>query len=61
MTEIEIKTVTIEQYANVQRALSADDPLAELEYQAKILRAKLQAMGIPTSDIERKRKGEQRN
>ena len=53
MTLDELKQVTIDYYVNLQRIKKADtgnNP--ELEYQLKIARNKLSALGLSTEDYE---------
>ncbi|MCC8068114.1 MAG: hypothetical protein LIO94_13600 [Clostridiales bacterium] len=52
MTEKELKDQTIREYVNLQRLKNADDRDKELEYQEKILKARLQSLGVPTEDLE---------
>lgn len=53
MTLDELKQVTIDYYVNLQRIKKADtgnNP--ELEYQLKVYRNKLSALGIPAEEYE---------
>lgn len=53
MTENELKQVTIDYYVNLQRikkAETANNP--ELEYQLKVVKNKLAALGIPSEEYE---------
>lgn len=53
MTENEWKQVTIDYYVNLQRikkAETANNP--ELEYQLKVVKNKLAALGIPSEEYE---------
>lgn len=52
MTEKELKDQTIREYVNIQRIKHADDKEKELEYQEKVLRARLQSLGVPTEDLD---------
>ncbi|MCX4298881.1 MAG: hypothetical protein OSJ73_17920 [Lachnospiraceae bacterium] len=52
MNELELKEQAIKEFVNLQRLKAADNKEKELEYQEKILRARLQALGIPTEDLE---------
>ncbi|MCD7739134.1 MAG: hypothetical protein LUH58_08880 [Lachnospiraceae bacterium] len=52
MTEKELKDQTIREYVNLQRIKNAEDREKELAYQEKILKARLQSLGIPTEDLE---------
>jgi len=40
------------QYVDLKRILSADDPKQEAQAQLDIVKAKMQAMGIVTTDLE---------
>lgn len=42
----------IDNYTSLQRIKKADDVQKELEYQLKILKAKLESFGIITSDLD---------
>ena len=53
MTEKEQATLLIDAYANLQRLKSADDFQQELAYQISTVKAKLEALGIPTETLER--------
>ena len=52
MTEKELKDQTIKEFVNLQRVKVATDKEAEIAYQERILKARLQALGIPTEDLE---------
>lgn len=52
MTEKELKDQTIREYVNIQRIKHADDKEKELEYQEKVLKARLQSLGVPTEDLD---------
>ncbi|MCD8379613.1 MAG: hypothetical protein LUC95_04650 [Lachnospiraceae bacterium] len=52
MTEKELKDQTIREYVNLQRLKNAEDRDKELAYQEKILKARLQSLGIPTEELE---------
>lgn len=52
MTEKELKDQTIREYVNIQRIKHAENKDKELEYQEKILKARLQSLGVPTEDLE---------
>lgn len=52
MNELELKEQAIKEFVNLQRLKSANDRDKELEYQEKVLKARLQALGIPTEDLE---------
>lgn len=53
MTEKEQATALIEEYARLQRLKTAQDRDSELEYQIKITKAKLEALGIVTENLDR--------
>ena len=53
MTEKEQATLLIDAYANLQRLKSADDFQQELAYQISTVKAKLEALGVPTETLER--------
>ncbi len=42
----------IDSYTNLQRIKKADDTEKELDYQLKILKAKLESFGIVTTDLD---------
>ncbi len=42
----------IDNYTNLQRIKKADDTEKELDYQLKILKAKLESFGIVTTDLD---------
>ena len=42
----------IDNYTSLQRIKKADDIEKELEYQLKILKAKLESFGITTTDLD---------
>ncbi|MCD8019677.1 MAG: hypothetical protein LUF92_08910 [Clostridiales bacterium] len=52
MTEKELKDQTIREYVNLQRLKKAPDRDAELAYQEKVLKARLQSLGVPTEMLE---------
>lgn len=52
MTREEMINVLIEQYANLQRIKKAENPQKELDFQLRIVKAKLEACGIVTTDLE---------
>ncbi len=43
---------TAQRFLSTQRLKSAIDKDKEIEYQKKILKTRLQALGIPTEDLE---------
>lgn len=54
MDELELKDRAIKEFVNLQRVKKAPDKDKEIEYQEKILKARMQALGIPTEDLELK-------
>ncbi len=52
MTEKELKDQTIREYVNIQRIKHAEDKEKELKYQEKVLKARLQSLGVPTEDLD---------
>ncbi len=42
----------IDSYTSLQRIKKADDTQKELDYQLKILKAKLESFGIVTTDLD---------
>ena len=52
MNELELKEQAIKEFVNLQRLKAAENRDKETEYQERILRARLQALGIPTEDLE---------
>lgn len=50
MNEKEMKEIAIERYINIQRIKKHGQE--EVEYQEKIAKAKLEALGIPTEELE---------
>ena len=52
MNELELKEQAIKEFVNLQRLKAAENRDKEIEYQERILRARLQALGIPTEDLE---------
>ena len=50
MNEQELKKVAIEKYINIQRIKKHGQE--EIEYQEKIAKAELQALGMPTEELE---------
>lgn len=51
MTEQELKSFLIDSYTSLQRIKSAPDKDKELEYQIKIQKAKLEALGVSTTNL----------
>ena len=52
MNEIELREQLIREYVNLQRLKAAADREKELEYQERILKARLQSMGIHTEELD---------
>lgn len=52
MNEQEFKDLIILEFVNIQRLKKAEDKDAKIEYQEKVLRTRMQALGIPTEDLE---------
>ena len=53
MVDDELKQVTIDYYVNLQRIKKANtDNNSELEYQLKVVKNKLAALGIPSEEYE---------
>lgn len=42
----------IDHYTDLQYILAAQDPVKETEYQLKVIRTKLEAMGVSTAELE---------
>ena len=54
MQDKELAALLIDTYANLQRILTAEDTKAEVEYQLSLVSAKLEAMGIVTTKLDKK-------
>ena len=52
MTEQELKNFLIDGYASLQRIKVAPDKDKEVDYQLRILKAKLESLGIVTTDLD---------
>ena len=52
MTEKEQAALLIDSYTNLQRIKAAQDKEKEIEYQIKVTKAKLEALGIITEDLD---------
>lgn len=52
MTEQELKNFLIDGYASLQRIKAAPDKDKEVDYQLRILKAKLESLGIVTTDLD---------
>lgn len=53
MQDKELAPLLIDNYANLQRILSTENPKEEAEYQLKLVAAKLEAMGIVTTKLDK--------
>lgn len=51
MTEKEQATILMDQFTNLQRIKAAVDKEKEIEYQIRVTKAKLEAMGVVTTDL----------
>ena len=52
MNEKEMIRELIDEFTNLQRIKNADNPEKEVEYQLKVVKAKLESCGIITSELE---------
>ena len=52
MSDKELREKLIQQYTDLQRILSAVDMRKEAEYQLKAVKAKLEAFGVVTEDLD---------
>lgn len=52
MNEKEMINVLIDNLTNLQRIKNSPDPQKEVEYQLKVVKAKLESCGIVTTDLE---------
>ena len=52
MTEKEQIAILIDQYTDLQRIKAAENKEREIEYQIKTTKAKLEALGIVTEDLD---------
>lgn len=52
MTKEELLERALEDYAKLQRIISAADPRKEAEHQKRFIEAKLQAFGVVTEKLE---------
>ncbi len=53
MTEKEQATALMDKYVDLQRLKAAPDRDSEIDYQIKVTKAKLAALGIVTEDLEK--------
>ena len=51
-SERELFNDLINRYADLQRIKNAPDPMKEVEYQLKIIKAQLEGFGVVTEDLE---------
>ncbi len=51
-TEKEMINNLVDSYTNLQRIKKANDTQKELDYQIRVLKAKLESFGIITSDLD---------
>ena len=51
-TEKEMINNLVDSYTNLQRIKKATDTQKELDYQIRVLKAKLESFGIITSDLD---------
>ena len=51
MNDKELLNALIDSYSDLQRIINADDPKKEAEYQLKLTKAKLESMGIVTTEL----------
>lgn len=54
MQDKELLALLIDNYSNLQRILSTDNPKEEAEYQLQLVKAKLESMGIVTSKLDKR-------
>lgn len=52
MQDKELIASFIDRYADLQRIINTDNPKKEAEYQLKLIKATLEAMGIVTTDLD---------
>lgn len=52
MNEAELREKLIQQYTDLQRIKSAVDMGKEVDYQIKTVKAKLEAIGLSTEDLD---------
>ncbi|MCM1328592.1 MAG: hypothetical protein NC253_04050 [Ruminococcus sp.] len=56
MSEKQLVTVLIDAYTNLQRILTSDNMKDEAEYQLLAVKAKLESLGIVTSDLDKQKR-----
>lgn len=54
MSDKELTTTLIDTYTNLSRILASENMRDETEYQLKVVKAKLESMGIITSDLDKR-------
>lgn len=52
MDETELKDQVIKEFVNLRRIKAAQDKMLEIKYQENVLKVRMQALGIPTDDLE---------
>ncbi|MBQ3029311.1 MAG: hypothetical protein IJD26_09525 [Lachnospiraceae bacterium] len=52
MNEKELKDLLIREFVELQRVKNAKDRDAEIAYQEKVLKSRMQSFGIPTEELE---------
>ena len=52
MNEKELKDQVIKEFVNLQRVKSAPDRDADIAYQERVLKARMQSLGIATEELE---------
>ncbi len=52
MNEKELKDQIIKEFVNLQRVKSAVDSDAEIAYQEKVLKVRMQSLGVSTEELE---------
>lgn len=55
MNEKELKDQVIKEFVNLQRVKIAEDRDSEIAYQEKVLKARMQSLGIATEELEMKK------
>ncbi len=54
INETELKDQVIKEYVNLQRIKAAQDKAKEIAYQEGVLKVRMQALGIPTDNLDLK-------
>lgn len=52
MSDKQLTTTLISEYTNLQRILVSSNRDAEINYQIKIIKSKLESMGVVTTDLD---------